>query len=106
MSGYVVGFLPIGLAGFLFIAAPGFMQPMFANPPGILGLPAGVVILIFGGFMMFIGFIVHPSNRRHRGLADEVQHPSSSRSSRPAPSCSIFVGLTGGLAASTRSRRA
>ena len=58
LSGYVVGFLPIGLAGFLFIAAPGFMEPMFANPPGILGLPAGVIILIFGGFMMFIGFML------------------------------------------------
>jgi tight adherence protein B len=57
LSGYVVGFLPIGLAGFLFIAAPGFMEPMFANPPEILGLPAGVVILIFGGFMMFMGFM-------------------------------------------------
>ena len=57
LSGYVVGFLPIGLAGFLFIAAPGFMKPMFDNPPEILGLPAGVVILIFGGFMMFMGFI-------------------------------------------------
>jgi tight adherence protein B len=57
LSGYVVGFLPIGLAGFLFIAAPGFMQPMFANPPSIGGLPAGVVILMFGGFMMFLGFL-------------------------------------------------
>ena len=58
LSGYVVGFLPIGLAGFLFIAAPGFMDPMFANPPAILGLPAGVIILIFGGIMMFIGFML------------------------------------------------
>ena len=57
LSGYVVGFLPIALAGFLFVAAPGFMDPMFANPPGILGLPAGVIILIFGGFMMFMGFM-------------------------------------------------
>ncbi|CAN5451769.1 type II secretion system F family protein [soil metagenome] len=57
LSGYVVGFLPIGLAGFLFIAAPGFMEPMFLNPPGILGLPAGVIILLFGGFMMFLGFM-------------------------------------------------
>ena len=57
LSGYVVGFLPIGLAGFLFIAAPGFMDPMFANPPAVLGLPAGVIILLFGGFMMFIGFM-------------------------------------------------
>jgi tight adherence protein B len=58
LSGYVVGFLPIGLAGFLFIAAPGFMEPMFKNPPDVLGLPAGVVILILGGVMMFIGFML------------------------------------------------
>jgi tight adherence protein B len=58
LSGYVVGFLPIALAGFLFIAAPGFMDPMFANPPAIAGLPAGVIILCFGGFMMFIGFML------------------------------------------------
>ena len=58
LSGYVVAGLPIALAGFLFVAAPGFMEPMFANPPEVLGLPAGVVILIFGGFMMFIGFML------------------------------------------------
>ncbi len=57
MSGYVVAGLPIGLAGILFIIAPNFMKPMFDNPPAILGLPAGVVILIFGGFMMFLGFL-------------------------------------------------
>jgi tight adherence protein B len=57
LSGYVVGFLPIGLAGFLFVAAPNFMQPMFEKPPEAFGLPLGVVILIFGGFMMFIGFL-------------------------------------------------
>jgi len=58
LSGYVVGLLPIALAGFLFLAAPHFMDPMFANPPEVLGLPAGVVILAFGGFMMFIGFML------------------------------------------------
>jgi tight adherence protein B len=57
LSGYVVGFLPIALAGFLFVAAPGFMAPMFSKPPEVLGLPAGVVILITGGVMMFIGFM-------------------------------------------------
>ncbi len=57
LSGYVVGFLPIALAGFLFIAAPGFMEPMFQKPPEVLGLPGGVIILVFGGFMMFIGFM-------------------------------------------------
>jgi tight adherence protein B len=58
LSGYVVGFLPIGLAGFLFVAAPNFMQPMFEKPPEAFGLPLGVVILAFGGFMMFIGFML------------------------------------------------
>lgn len=57
LSGYVVGFLPIGLAGFLFVAAPGFMEPMFLNPPGIAGLPAGVIILLLGGVAMFFGFM-------------------------------------------------
>jgi tight adherence protein B len=58
LSGYVVGFLPIGLAGFIFVAAPSFFNPMFENPPGILGLPAGVIILCLGAFMMFIGFMI------------------------------------------------
>ncbi len=58
MSGYVVGFLPIGLAGFIFIAAPRFFDPMFDNEINILGLPAGVVIMILGGVMMFIGFML------------------------------------------------
>ncbi len=57
MSGYVVGFLPIGLAGFLFIAAPGFMEPMFSDKLTVIGLPAGVIILMLGGFSMFMGFM-------------------------------------------------
>jgi tight adherence protein B len=58
MSGYVVGFLPIGLVMFLFVAAPNFLKPMFEKPPDLLGLPAGVIILAFGGFMMFVGFML------------------------------------------------
>jgi tight adherence protein B len=58
LSGYVVGFLPIGLAGFLFVAAPNFMDPMFDPRVGFLGLPGGVVILALGGFAMFIGFMI------------------------------------------------
>jgi tight adherence protein B len=58
LSGYVVGFLPIGLAGFLFVAAPSFLQPMFDDRVEILGLPAGVVILIIGGIAMFLGFMI------------------------------------------------
>jgi tight adherence protein B len=58
LSGYVVGFLPIGLAGFIFVAAPKFFDPMFQKPPDLVGIPAGVVILFVGGFMMFIGFML------------------------------------------------
>jgi tight adherence protein B len=58
LSGYVVGFLPIALAGFLFVAAPGFMTPMFTRPPELIGLPGGVIILVIGGVMMFIGFMI------------------------------------------------
>ncbi len=57
LSGYVVGFLPIGLAGFLFIAAPQFMNPMFDNRVSVAGLPLGVIILALGGFSMFMGFM-------------------------------------------------
>ena len=41
---------------FLFIAAPDFMDPMFEDRD-VLGLPAGVIILVIGGFMMFMGFM-------------------------------------------------
>jgi tight adherence protein B len=58
LSGYVVAGMPIGLMALLFVLAPGFMKPLFENPPGILGLPAGMIILGVGGFMMFIGFIL------------------------------------------------
>jgi tight adherence protein B len=58
MSGYVVGFLPVALAGFIFLVAPRFFDPMFDNPPGIIGLPAGVIILAMGAFAMFIGFML------------------------------------------------
>ena len=58
MSGYVVGFLPIGLTGILFVIAPSFMQPMFRKPPEVLGLPAGIIVLCFAAFAMFMGFMI------------------------------------------------
>ena len=58
LSGYVVAGLPIGLAAFLFVAAPGFMDPMFDSRASLIGLPAGVIVLALGGVMMFIGFML------------------------------------------------
>jgi tight adherence protein B len=58
MSGYVVAGLPIGVCALLMVVSPAFMSPMFENPPALLGLPMGVVILATGLFFMFIGFMV------------------------------------------------
>ena len=58
LSGYVVALMPIGLMALLFVLAPGFMKPLFENPPGIMGLPAGMIVLGVGGFMMLIGFLL------------------------------------------------
>jgi tight adherence protein B len=57
LSGYVVAGMPIGLMALLFVLAPAFMKPLFDNPPGIAGLPAGLIILGIGFFFMFIGFM-------------------------------------------------
>jgi tight adherence protein B len=58
LSGYVVAMMPIALLAFLMVAAPSFTKPLFENPPGLFGLPAGVIVLAIGGFLMFIGFIL------------------------------------------------
>jgi tight adherence protein B len=56
LSGYVVGLLPFGLAGFIYLAAPTFFDPMWDPKVAVFGLPAGVIILGFGVIMMMIGF--------------------------------------------------
>jgi tight adherence protein B len=58
MSGYVVGFLPIGLLAIISAIAPQFVGPMFEKPPEAFGLPLGVCMLAAGGFMMLIGFLI------------------------------------------------
>lgn len=56
LSGYVVGLLPFGLAGFIYLAAPTFFNPMFDKSVAVAGLPVGVIILGFGVVMMLTGF--------------------------------------------------
>lgn len=56
LSGYVVGLLPFGLAGFIYLAAPTFFDPMWDPKVSLAGLPAGVIILGFGVIMMMVGF--------------------------------------------------
>ena len=69
LSGYVVGFLPIALAGFLFIAAPGFMDPMF-DDPRVDPRPAGRRHHPRLRRIHDVrGLHAHPQDRRHRGLS-------------------------------------
>ena len=55
----MVAFLPIGLAGFLFVIAPSFLQPMF-DPDGERRRASrrGMILIAIGGIMMFIGFMI------------------------------------------------
>jgi tight adherence protein B len=57
LSGYIVGFLPVGLLLILMVIAPKFINPMFQKPPDLFGIPLGVFLLGIGGVMMGIGFI-------------------------------------------------
>jgi tight adherence protein B len=58
LSGYIVGFLPIGILLVLMVIAPKFINPMFQIPPAVFGVPLGVVMLGFAGIMMGIGFLL------------------------------------------------
>jgi tight adherence protein B len=57
-SGYVITLLPIGLAGILFLISPAYIGIMLENPPGMFGLPMGVVFFIIGLISMGIGYIL------------------------------------------------
>ena len=56
MSGYVVAGLPFALAGFIYLSAPKFFDPMFDPRVSIAGLPAGMILMGVALLMMGIGF--------------------------------------------------
>ena len=58
--------LPFVLWVFLTVAAPGFMDPIYSNPPAIAGLPAGIVIL--GGAFLVAGLGVLIADRTRSDL--------------------------------------
>jgi hypothetical protein len=56
-AGYLIACLPYVVLVILSVLAPTFLEPIFANPPSIAGLPAGTVILAVGlvwGAMAFV----------------------------------------------------
>ena len=50
-----VALTPLWLFAALLLAAPGYMDPVFANPPAVLGLPAGIVVQTAALAWMAIG---------------------------------------------------
>ena len=104
LSGYVVGFLPIALAGFLFVAAPTSWSRCSPTRPSVLGLPAGVDHPGLRRLHDVHRLHAHPPDRRHRGL---TRCPSSSPVAAVAAgrSCSSSSGSPAARR-STPSRRA
>ena len=52
MSGYLVAFLPIGIAVTLNFINPAFMQPLFTQLLGQILLGVGSVMMVIGFFMI------------------------------------------------------
>jgi hypothetical protein len=57
-AGYVLTSLPFVLMVVLMVGAPGYLDPLFSNPPDIVGLPAGVVFLFFALVWAVFGILV------------------------------------------------
>lgn len=51
----LLGLLPLWLLVFSLLAAPGFMEPAFENPPAVLGAPLGLVLLAIAMALTAIG---------------------------------------------------
>jgi hypothetical protein len=54
----VVASVPVVMLAALWIVAPGYMDTVGFNPPAVLGLPMGVVLVAFAGGMAVFGWLV------------------------------------------------
>ncbi len=54
----VVASVPVVMLAALWIVAPGYMDTVGFNPPAVLGLPMGVVLVAFAGGMGVFGWLV------------------------------------------------
>jgi hypothetical protein len=68
-AGYVLTSFPFVLIVVLMVVAPGFMDPLLANPPAIAGLPAGVVLLFLALVWAVLGILVARRARSTAGIA-------------------------------------
>ena len=67
--GYALASMPFVLVVVGQVFAPGFLEPIFANPPDILGLPAGVVMLFVAAIWASLAFVVIRENPSGLGVA-------------------------------------
>jgi hypothetical protein len=67
--GYAIASLPFILIVFAQVVAPGFMEPIFANPPSLVGLPLGVVLLFAVAIWASLAFVVIRAFRSGFGIA-------------------------------------
>ena len=67
--GYAIASLPFIEILFAAIFAPGFLEPAFANPPEIVGLPAGIVVLFLVAVWASLAFVVIRAFRSGLGVA-------------------------------------
>ena len=67
--GYVIASIPFVLIVVAQIVAPGFLEPIFANPPEILGLPAGIVMLFLTVIWASLAFVVIRAMPSRSGIA-------------------------------------
>lgn len=73
IEGWAVA-LPLVVVAFLFVAAPGFMDPMFDTAVRIAGLPAGLVLLAAGGAAIALGALAWRTvtHRAGPGLGEAI----------------------------------
>jgi len=67
--GYAIAGLPFIVILFAAVFAPGFFEPAYANPPEILGLPAGIVVLFLAASWASIAFLAIRQTRSGIGIA-------------------------------------
>jgi hypothetical protein len=56
-TGYAIALVPLWVGILLGLFAAGYMEPVFANPPQIVGLPAGMVVVFIAGLLMAFGVL-------------------------------------------------
>lgn len=68
LSRVLVGLVPVWLQLVIAIASPKFSASVFDNPPGIAGLPAGVLLLALAMVWTLIGAVVLHKRRSTAGV--------------------------------------